>query len=179
MSKASQIIVLAEDRRQQTFVKRHLERAGYRTDQIRPEPLPAGKGSGELWVRQRYAKNVAAYRTRASRAATALVIAIDADVEDVARRAAQLARTLEDAHMTERAPDEAIAHFIPKRNIETWILCLVGGNVDEESDYSEHDIHHQIEPAAVAFFEGSRALELPAHWVDSLRAAAPEARRLR
>jgi hypothetical protein len=44
MSRASQVIVLSEDHRQQTFIRHYLERAGYRSDQIRPQPLPAGKG---------------------------------------------------------------------------------------------------------------------------------------
>jgi hypothetical protein len=182
MSKASQIIVLTEDRRQQTFVLRFLERAGYRSDQIRPQPLPAGKGSGEQWVRQRYADNVAAYRIRAARAATALIIAIDADTNEITHRVNQLAQALEEANLPIRTAAEQIVHLIPKRNIETWVLCLNGGETDENTDYKNRTGSHtdtQIKPAAIAFFEGSRSRsEPPAHWVNSLRSAVLEARRL-
>jgi hypothetical protein len=180
MSKASQVIVLTEDRRQQTFVRQYLKRLGYRGDQIRTDDLPAGEGSGELFVRQRYAKNVDAYRSRAARAATALIVVIDADTADVTRRVAQLTNALENANLPLRTVEEKIAHLIPKRNIETWILCLNGRMVDEESDYSrERDVDPQIAPAAIAFFEGNRTnLQPPDHWVDSLRLAIPEAVRL-
>jgi len=30
---------------------------------------------------------------------------------------------------------EQIARLVPKRNIETWILCLNGQAVDEDTDY--------------------------------------------
>jgi hypothetical protein len=182
MTRASQVIVLTEDRRQQTFVLRFLERAGYRADQIRPQPLPAGKGSGEQWVRQKYADNVEAYRIRATRAATALIIAIDADTNEITQRVNQLAQALKEANLPVRTAAEKIAHLIPKRNIETWVLCLNGVEADENTDYknrigSQTDI--QIKPAAIAFFEGSRShSEPPAHWVNSVRTAVPEVRRL-
>jgi hypothetical protein len=68
-----------------------------------------------MWVRQRYAKNVAAYRTRATRAATALVIAIDADTHAVAHRLDQLAKILEEASLSPRTAEEKIAQLVPKR----------------------------------------------------------------
>ena len=174
MSKPSQVIVLTEDRRQQTFVRRYLERANYSYHQIQLEPLPAGRGSGEQWVRQRYAKNVEAYRARAARAATALVVVIDADTRTVSHRIGQLRES------AVRGTDEKISHLIPKRNIETWILCLRGNAVDEETDYhDEQGIEDQIKPAAETFFDWSRPnAGLSAHCVESLRLAIPEIQRL-
>lgn len=182
MSKASQVIVLVEDRRQHMFIWRFLERAGYGRHQIRAERLPAGKGSGEAWVRERYGENVAACRTRSARAATALVVAIDADTSNVTDRANQLAGVLANSNLPARTGDERIAHLIPRRNIETWIRCLTGHDVDEDTDYKKRndvEIEVLIKPAAVAFFEGSRSNTVtPDHWVDSLESAIPEVRRL-
>jgi hypothetical protein len=182
MSRPSQVIVLVEDRRQQTFVRRYLERSNYRTDQIRFEPLPAGRGSGEQWVREQYARNVDAYRARAARAATALVVVIDADTAPMGRRVEQLDES------APRRPEERISHLIPRRNIETWVLCLNGrrpdGNpVNEDEDYKAHedarDIDQQIKPAAETFFNWSRPGTLvPAHCLDSLQRAIREIRRL-
>lgn len=113
---------------------------------------------------------------------------IDADTGPVARRSQQLNATLAQAGLDAREPNEKIAHLIPKRNIETWILCLNalhpdGQNVTEEKDYKNHaaarKIGALIKPAAEELFKLSRNhAEIPQHCVDSLRAAIPEVKRL-
>lgn len=180
MSKPSLVIVLSEDWRQQTFVRSYLERAGFTKRQIRSEPLPSGKGSGEQWVRQRYAKNVAAYRSRVASASTALVVVIDADTGEMTQRHRELDQALLQDNLTRRTNEEKIAHLIPKRNIETWILCLNGRDVDEVSDYRHQEgIDQQIKPAAAALFVWSRRnAAIPTRCVLSLRAAVAEVKRL-
>jgi hypothetical protein len=111
MGNPSPVVVLAEDRRQQEFIRRG--------------------GSGEQWVRKQYATQVKAVRTRAAKASSALVIAIDADTGTVAARHRQLASLLEQASLSARSGVEPVVHLIPKRNVETWILCLTGTAVDE------------------------------------------------
>ncbi len=142
--------------------------------QIDPEPIPNGTGgAGEQWVRKRYAALVKKYRMRATRAKTALIIAIDADTYEIDRRARQLDEELEG--VTRKAV-EAIVHLIPKRNIETWILHLNGEQVDESTDHSNRDVDHMIQPAAVTFYEWTS--KTPDHCLPSLRAGIGEARRL-
>ena len=34
-----------------------------------------------------------------------------------------------------------VAVLIPKRNVETWILCLTRESVDEVTDYSDRDLN--------------------------------------
>jgi len=51
--------------------------------------------------------------------------------------------------------DESVARLVPKRNIETWTLCLNAGTVDEETDYT------------------------PAHYIDSLRLGIKELKQLK
>jgi hypothetical protein len=108
-----------------------------------------------------------------------LVVLIDAD-GDVDRRLRQFRDALTQAGLTPRAFGERISHFIPNRNIETWILCLNGQTVDEVTDYKhERGIDEQIGPAAESFFAWSRPNSAPpAHCVPSLHAALPEARRI-
>lgn len=180
MSKPSQVIVLAEDARHQRFVRHFLYRKGFSTHEIRLEPLPSGKGCGEQWVRERYPTAVQAYRERSARAKTALVVVIDADTDPVDRRNRQLREALTKLEQSDRADNEAIAHFIPKRSIETWVLFLDSRPVDEDTDYSrDPDVDQLIKGGAVAFFGMSRvnAAPLP-NCVASLLAAIPEARRL-
>jgi hypothetical protein len=94
VARVSQVIVLVEDERHQRFVRAYLQQLSFTPHDIRLEPLPSGRGSGEAWVRTRYASAVRAYRARAARAQTALVVAIDADTGEGARRARQLEESL-------------------------------------------------------------------------------------
>ena len=180
LSKPSQIVVLVEDQRQQRFVRKYLARKGSDGSAIRQIALPAGKGSGEQYVREKYADEVDVFRKRNTRAITWLVVAIDADVLDLAARARQLAEKLTDRGLPRRNDDEAIVHLIPKRNIETWILCLTAEVVDEETDY-RHDgrIEASLPEASMMLSTRSRPNAMPeAHCIPSLHAAVPELRRI-
>ncbi|MGC9950498.1 MAG: hypothetical protein ABSF64_29380 [Bryobacteraceae bacterium] len=174
MGKASLVIGLVEDTRQQQFVYRFLREIGYLAHQIRFRPVPGGGGSGAHWVLDRYADIVEAYRLRSARAETALVVAIDADDGSVSRRQQQF------RDRAARTADERIAHMIPKWSIETWVLCLTGRNVDEDQSYRrEPGIEEQIGPAAANFFHWTRPNTVPpTHCIPSLLAAIPEVRRL-
>lgn len=180
MSKPSLVVVLAEDERHERLVRRYLYRLGHSRHDIRVEDLPSGRGCGEQWVRERYARAVKACRGRSVRAETALIVAIDADQGPVGRRLRQLREALEQAGLAARAEGETIVHLIPKRSVETWVLCLSGRDVDEDTDYSqEGDVDGLIPAAAVTFFEWSRVnAPPPAHCVPSLLSAIPEVRRL-
>ena len=180
MSRISQVVVLAEDRRHQRFVRYYLKRLYGAIPTTRFVDLPSGRGSGEQWVRDHYALEVQAFRSRSTRASTALIVLIDSDRGEIDGRVRQLRDALFQAHFQPRADPEKIVHLIPKRNLETWVLCLGGRAVDEQDDYSrEEGIDAEIPAAARTFFEWSRLRSsVPAHCVPSLRAAFPEARRL-
>src|SRR5579863_8537599 len=124
MSKPSEVIILAEDQTQQRLAYWYLRRLGLNRHVIRSGPLPGGKGSGEQRVRQNYTNSVHAYRTKSMNADTALIVMIDADTNTVKERLGQLSTTLKDAGLQPISKGEKIAHLIPKRNVETWILCL-------------------------------------------------------
>lgn len=178
MSKPSLVLVLAEDQRHQSFVRRYLYRLGYSYHEVHAEPMPSGRGCAEQWVRQRYAKVVAEYRSRFAR--TALVVAIDADKGSVDERARQLRDALTEAQLPQRTAEERISHLIPKRNVETWILCLAGEKVDEDTDHRHAPgIDERIKAAAETFYECTRKnVTVPGHCVPSLQSAIPEVRRL-
>jgi hypothetical protein len=178
VNRVSQVILLAEDVQHQNFVRRYLKKLKYEGE-IRPEELPAGRRCGEQWVRERYARAVKAYRTRAATVKSALIVAIDADTGDLNRRLRQFETALREAGLAPRANDETIVHLIPRRNIETWILCLNGSNVDEQDDHSHENLDDQIRAAAETLFEWSRPnAEIPNHCAPSLLAAIEEIRRL-
>jgi len=180
MAKPSRVVILAEDHRHQRFAYRYLQRLNVRPHEIYFEPLPSGRGCGEQWVRERYAKAVAAYRQRSTKAISALVVFIDADTGDVDRRIRQFHAGLEQHRLDRPSETERIVHLILCRNMETWILCLHGAVVDEQTDYSrEPQIDEKIPGAAVTLFHWSRPNTVfPSHCVPSLQRAIPELRRL-
>jgi ATPase subunit of ABC transporter with duplicated ATPase domains len=63
----ARIVVLGEDIRHQSFVRRYLYQLDYKTHDMRFESLPGGRGCGEQWVRQRYANAVGSYREISAR----------------------------------------------------------------------------------------------------------------
>jgi len=188
VSSLARVIVLAEDERHQRFIRQYLYRvpahaAGgrqYQTHDIRAVTAPSGRGSAEQWVRSQYPAEVKEYRRRSKKLSIALIVAIDADTREVDQRLRQLREALEQAELAVRADGDTIVHLIPKRNIETWLFCLSGENVDELTNYSQSpDIDALIPVAAATFFQWSRTNAVPpGQCVPSLAAAIPEVRRL-
>lgn len=176
----SLVVVLAEDERHQRFARYYLQKLGFRQHAIRLLALPAGRGCGEKWVREQYADAVRAYRRRSASAKSALVVVIDADSSPVEKRIEQLRTELAQAGLDPRAPNDEIVHLIPKRNIETWVIYLMGSEVDEETDYKqENEIDSKLRDAATALFDLLRSdAPLPKNSPPSLLKAMPELKRL-
>lgn len=172
MAGPSRVILLLEDRRQQQLMTRYLRRIGL-WHVTRAVPVPSGKGSGAQWVLERFPFEVAAYRSRASRAATKMIVMIDADTHAVQERIRQLNDSLQRAGVRQIDENgEQIARIVPKRNIETWILCLNLEQADEDIDYkrSRKDWTELIPAAAAALYEWTRPnVSPPASCIPSLR----------
>src|ERR1700691_2439910 len=149
MARPSLVTILAEDRRQQQLIFRYLRRIGLEIHAMR---LPPSAGSGEQWVREQFPKELNEYRSRSARAETKLIAVTDADTLSVEERLAQLdGRLRDDGVDLVRTDIEQVARLIPKRNIETWLLCLNGDVVEEgEKDYkrTRNDWDDLIQPSA-------------------------------
>ncbi|MFZ0419772.1 MAG: hypothetical protein WAM04_16860 [Candidatus Sulfotelmatobacter sp.] len=181
MSKPSFVIVIVEDERHEMLVRRYLRKYGMGPHQVTYVRSPSGAGSAEQWVRSRFAKEVSAYRNRRARAATALIVVIDADAHTVQGRLTQLSGELKQSGIQAITSGEQVARLVPKRNVETWILCLHQEPVDEETDYKgrRDDWNELIPQAAATLFQWTRAkAELPNHCVASLRTGIKELNRL-
>lgn len=181
MPKPSLVIVLVEDDHHEMLVRRYLRRKGLKPHQMRIERSPSGVGSGEQWVKMRFAKEVIAYRGRRNKAATALITILDADNHAVHERLTQLSSGLSERGMAPVASTEDIVRLVPKRNVETWILCLNEHAVDEETDYkrTRDDWGDLIPGAAETLFRwvgaGDAGIE---RCIDSLRRGVEELKRL-
>jgi len=129
----------SEDTQTECFIRRFLVKQGWDRRMIRTETLPAGKGSGLGWVRDKVVKEIKAYRSRSTRAATCLIIASDADDKTVEERIQTFKKACADANEPFRKAGERIIFVIPRRNIETWLAYLRGETVNEVDVYTKYD----------------------------------------
>jgi hypothetical protein len=180
VSKPSIVIVVVEDDRHEMLVRRYLKKRGLVEREIRIRRSPSGEGSAENWVRKTFAIEVSSYRGR--HAQTALIVVVDADTVTVQHRLKQLDQALRDSGKETVDPGrERIARLVPKRNVETWILCLNGHEVDEERNCKKehYDWNDLIPLGAETLFQWTRSkAEPPDHCIDSLRNGVKELKRL-
>jgi hypothetical protein len=175
----AEFVIVAEDLRQVNFVRRSLK--GIESNrQVRVVRSPTGSGSGEQFVRQQYSEEVERYRSRSTRRKAALIVVIDADKNTVTYREQQLENELKSCGQAKRKKSEKIALLIPKRHIESWILCLTGDVIEETTDYkSTKDVDGKVKPAAEAFHDWSRdGYSVPDRCVSSLQSGLKEIRRV-
>lgn len=183
MADGVQAIVLCEDLQSWVFARRMLMAMGYDDRKVRLSRYryPAkGHGSGEQHVRERYPDELRAYRPRAARTKTTLVVFTDADKRTVQQRRKTLDDTLEKEGLAPRGPDERVALLVPKWEIETWIhFFLDGAEVDENIKYPKYEDHEaDAAPAAEAFGQHARQGTTPAKAPPSLTTGLVEARRV-
>jgi len=149
MSRNVNVVILCEDRQHEAFARRFLEKMGRGLRVQRVEISPKGRGSGEQFVRERFAKELAYYRARQHRVEQALIVVIDADRRTVAQRVEQVDAAAVEGDQERRRPNERVAVFVPARNIETWIAYLDGQTVNEDDPYPrlkrERDCQRHVE----------------------------------
>lgn len=137
-NRASQIVILCEDKLHHVFVKRFLGHFGFRQADLRVAPYPrGGHGAGEGFVRREYPRELGMYRNRSAKAMTALIVVIDADTGSVADRHADLQHACQEESVQGRRQEELVVHAIPRRSINTWLAYLDGVQVDEVIDYKK------------------------------------------
>ncbi len=104
---------------------------GWLRRKIRVIPLPHGSGSGEKHVRDRFPKELKAYRRRRNRVHCNLVVMIDGDRLGVEDRIQQLDDECREQGIDPRTRDDMVVICVPTWQIESWIAYLDGQNVDE------------------------------------------------
>jgi hypothetical protein len=173
-----QIVILCEDRQQEVFARYFLKKRGF-TGLFRANICPEGSQAGEQYVRTHYPEEVKAYRQKRNRVSIGLVVLIDADTGTLEARLNELASVLDEDEQKNREPNEAIAIFVPKRNIETWIHYLQGETVNEEDAYAKFEKNEAVCKTAVEdLADRCYSQSLPEDAPRSLQAACGELQRL-
>jgi hypothetical protein len=148
-----QVVLICEDGEHERFARFALLELGFHRRELRFFLSPSGRGAAEQWVRQRYAEEVRAHRRKAGYRQVGLVVVIDADEETVAGRERRLANELRHSKQQERKERERIAHWIPRRHIETWVAFLRDQSVDERMDCKGLVDARAYRPATRTFVE--------------------------
>ncbi|WP_445247079.1 hypothetical protein [Microcoleus sp. OTE_8_concoct_300] len=173
-----QIVILCEDRQQEVFARYFLKKRGF-TGRVRANICPEGSQAGEQYVRTHYPEEVKAYRQKRNQVSIGLVVLIDADTGTLAVRLNWLASVLDEDEQENRGSNEAIAIFVPKRNIETWIHYLQGETVNEEAVYAKFKNNEAVcKTAAEDLADRCYSQSLPGDAPRSLQAACGELQRL-
>jgi hypothetical protein len=129
------IVLLCEDSQQEAFTRRFLKGMGWDTREIRVEKSPSARGSAEHYVRWRFPKELKIYRLRKPKAASGLIVLIDADTQEVKDRINEFKDLCKTQNVPFREDNEAVAIGVPRRNIETWLYYLNGQQVNETDVY--------------------------------------------
>ena len=128
------VTVLVEDRALERLARGILLLLGCQRRDISVEGYPVGHGSAKQWVEKEFPRVVKEYRGK-GREQVALLVATEADQQTITQRLNCLATTLADEKLPARDDHERIALWIPKWNVETWILSLLGNDIDEDHNY--------------------------------------------
>jgi len=130
MSRNVQLIILCEDTQHESFVRRFLKKRGWPTRRLRVERASGDRGSGEQFVRERFPRELKAFRKK-RHIAQALIVMIDGDKQGVDNRILALDNACKADGVSARQNDENVVIFVPTWCIETWFAYLDGQTVDE------------------------------------------------
>jgi len=108
-----QVVILCEDIMQYHFARKYLQCRGFK--RFSPKICPKGRRSGEQYVREHYAQEVKAYRSKVNYLKTALVVIIDADKNQIEARinALEQSQQMIELHQDSRLDSERIAICVP------------------------------------------------------------------
>jgi len=182
MSRASQVIILCEDKLHRTFVTLFLKQYGYREHDFRIEQAAPSKGAAEHFVRHRCPVLLKTYRSRIPK--TFLIAVIDADVGSVHGHEQELRKACEQQSVPVRQDEDKVVHVIPRRAINTWLASLQGVEVDEGTDYKGRGYKFQecesnIAPLVRKLHEACVRGEAPTNAPPSLTHACREFARIK
>jgi len=168
------LTLICEDSQQECFARRFLYGMGWSKLQIRIVKSPTGRGSGEQWVREKYAKELANYRK--SHVRYAFLAIVDGDTHKVLGRVTQFNHKCLEMGIPVRYDSESAAIIVPTRNIETWIKYLDGDQVDETASYPKLRYESECKPAVDKLLDYCKGSGLPGDAPHSLHAACDEFR---
>lgn len=149
------ITIVVEDEALERFARAVLWQFGFSTRELRSIPYPVGRGSAKDWVDKQYPVEVRVLRSKAYQK-VGLLVGTDADEGTLAHRFQRLSESLKAHGVAARADGERIVVWVPKWNVETWILHLMGDTRDEDHDFRHDCKRPEFAHVASAFVDEYR-----------------------
>jgi len=168
------LAIICEDTQQECFARRFLYGMGWNHRQLRVVKSPSGRGSGDKWVKEKYARELSNYRQ--SHVKYAFLTIVDGDTFGVQGRIQQFDNKCIELEIPVRTPSDKAAMIVPTRNIETWIRFLEGNRVDEISSYPKLRFESDCQAAVDTLLSYCKGSGLPLEAPDSLNSACVEFR---
>ena len=170
--------LLVEDEKLKRFARSVLMEFHFSRHKIGRPDYPVGINAKQ-WLTREYPNKVIAYRRKAKQR-VALLVGTDADEQTVRQRSDALSAALDGADLLRRRDEERIVLWIPKWHVETWILALLGQDVNERDNYKHAARDADVVAAATGFVDRFRAFKQDAttQVLPSLKTAFEETRRL-
>lgn len=143
--RGTRVLILVEDRALERFAREALLKFGFHPRELRVSTYPVGRGSAKQWVETQYPLELKRYRKNANHQSIAVLVGTEADELSVSQRRQQLEKVLQNEGLQARGLQERIVLWIPKWNVETWILHLSGQVVTENQKI------HKIQVSTIDF----------------------------
>lgn len=141
---ADRVVILCEDARQRDFLNALCRERKLRV--VRNLVSPQGAGAAAAWVLRHYVDEVRWLRSQRHQQNLGLIAVVDGDNVGLDGRLRSLANELTLKSLPPRDDDEAIVHLIPTWSIETWLLWLIGVDVDESTRFKNNTLYRQHDP---------------------------------
>jgi hypothetical protein len=169
-------ILLGEDLSHARFLNELLKnvKGEFRADG-RPIIAPKGQGSGAQFVKDRFAKEVQAFRSRKYQPNLGLIVIVDADQGTIGDRIRELKEALAKCEKDPIGQQEPILLVIPKWCMETWVVHLINGNAKEIENcqiYKNRIESKDYRIAARQFASDFRTP--PGNWLPAMKHCAAE-----
>ncbi|MDW8309907.1 MAG: hypothetical protein RMK20_11100 [Verrucomicrobiales bacterium] len=173
-------MILGEDERHLRFAEKFLIQRGLaHRREIFLQPVPAGRGAGEQHVRKRFPNELKAIRSQSQFQRKFLLVLIDGDGRSASQRHQQLELACKTTGVTPFGSNDPACVFIPCRNLETWVMFLLGNAVDEQTDYKQQVSEADRRRAAISLADRCRENEIGDAAPVSLRTACADFNRLK
>lgn len=153
--KGVRITIVVEDEALERFSREVLLKSGFSRHELRVTPYPVGQGSAKDWVDKQYPVEVKTLRRKGYQN-LGMVVGTDADELTVMERMNRLAKALQNEGVRPRGDRERIVLWIPKWNIETWLLYFAGEPRDDDFNYKNDVTNPDYRATAQAFVDEYR-----------------------
>lgn len=130
MSRSVRVVLLCEDKQHEVFVRRFLKAGGWIVRDLTPVVSPAGRGSAEQFVRERFPRELKELRSRGSEQVY-LIVVVDGDASGVRARKASLSKACTEQGVAPPRDSDNVLVCVPTWNIERWLAYLAGDSVEE------------------------------------------------